>query len=244
MDSCCTQGAIHIGTPTGIETEVHGVKTYKASAPNFNGRAVLFIHDALGWGFNNNRLLADTYAKQANVDVYLPDFYFGDPVPEWVLTKGFAEFDIKGWLAKHPKSERFPLIKGVATELREKHGVTKLAAIGFCWGGWGTLMLGATDLVDAVCVAHPSLVELPTDIENLKKPCLFLMAEVDNQMGPEKQEQAKEILKNRPEEHKFVFYPGTSHGFAVRTKQIEDDIPAKAAQDAKNQAVDWFNKYL
>jgi dienelactone hydrolase len=107
----------------------------------------------------------------------------------------------------------------------------------------GVLRLGATDLVDVTAVAHPSFVEIPTEIENLKKPCLFLMAETDQQFGPEKQAQAREILKNRSEEFKFVFYPGTNHGFAVRNDKSQE-IPAKAAEDAKNQAVDFFKKYL
>jgi len=236
------RGSIHTGTPTGTITKIAGVETYKASADSFTGRAVLYIHDAYGLPLVNNQLLADTYAKQANVDVYLPDFFNGDAVPVSAM-QNIASFDFMAWRGRHPKNERYATIVNVATELREKHGVTKLAAIGFCWGGWGTLKLGATDLVDAVAVAHPSLFDFPADIENLKKPCLFLMAETDQQFGPEKQEMSKEILKNRPEEHKFVFYPGTKHGFAVRF-DVQEEIPAKAAQDAKNQAVEFFNKHL
>jgi dienelactone hydrolase len=82
--------------------------------------------------------------------------------------------------------------------------------LGFCWGAFSTLTLGAGNLVDAVAVAHPSRLDLPSDVENLKKPCLFLCAETDQQFDQEKQALSKEVLKNRMDEgHQFVFYSGT-----------------------------------
>jgi dienelactone hydrolase len=132
---CCTRGSIHIGEPTGTIINIAGLNTYKASSQNANGRAVLYIADAFGMDFPNNKLLADTYAEQAQVDVYVPDFFHGDAVPvSAVMSK--EPFDFMSWSAKHTKDIRYPEMVAVATELREKHGVTKLAAIGFCWGAW------------------------------------------------------------------------------------------------------------
>jgi dienelactone hydrolase len=222
-------------------TKIAGLDTYMAHPDQFTGRAVLFISDAFGLPFVNSRLLADTYAKQAGVLVVLPDFFEGDPVPESALKTG--QFDFMSWIAKHGKDHCYPLIENVARELREKHGVTKLAAIGFCWGGWATLKLGATDLVDAVAVAHPSMVDMPADIENLKKPALFLCAEIDQQFPEEKRKAAQEILQKKGFDATFEFYPGTTHGFAVRFNS-EDQVAAKAAEDAKDKAVTFFKKYL
>lgn len=239
--SCCVSGHIHTGEPKGTLTKIAGLDTYMAQPDQFTGRAVLFIHDAFGLLFANNKLLADTYAKQAGVLVVLPDFFEGDPVPESALKTG--QFDFMSWVSKHGKDHCYPMIENVAKELREKHGVTKLAAIGFCWGGWGTLKLGATDLADAVAVAHPSMLDMPADVENLKKPALFLCAEVDQQFPEEKRKAAQEILQKKGLDATFEFYPGTTHGFAVRFN-TDDQVAAKAAEDAKNKAVAFFKKNL
>ena len=59
------------GTPKGKETTLGASKTY-VSGTNKDA-AVLIIHDVFGWTLNNTRLLADHYAEEADVTVYLPD---------------------------------------------------------------------------------------------------------------------------------------------------------------------------
>jgi len=244
-DECCIRGSIHTGSPTGTMTNIAGLETYFSKTDNFTGRAVLFLTDAFGLPFINNKLLADTYAKQANVNVYMPDLFEGDPVPESAIHGvPLTAFNWAVWREKHGNKDiSYPKFQKYAKELRDNHGVTKLAAIGFCFGGWISLMLGSTELVDAVAVAHPSLINFPTDIENLKKPSLFLCAENDQQFPKEKRERSEEILQDKPFEHKFVFYPGTDHGFAVRFS-VENQVTAKAARDAIEQAVDFFKRNL
>ena len=40
-------------------------------------RIIVFIPDAFGWKFNNNRILADHYATKGPFRVYLPEFMDG-----------------------------------------------------------------------------------------------------------------------------------------------------------------------
>jgi hypothetical protein len=79
----CVSGFVHSGTPTGQVTTIHGRKTYVASPPEgVTPKAIIvMISDGFGWGFINNRLLADTYAAKGNFLVYLPDFMNGVFVP-------------------------------------------------------------------------------------------------------------------------------------------------------------------
>ena len=35
--------------------------------------AIMLIHDMFGWTFPNTRVLADTYAKEVDATVYVPD---------------------------------------------------------------------------------------------------------------------------------------------------------------------------
>ena len=238
---CCKSGHVHKGNPTGTFTTLAGIETYVAKNPNSNGKAVLYVTDALGYKFVNNQLLADTYAEQAEVDVYMPDFLEGDAVPTSVLS-GQA-FDFMPWLGKHNREKCYPLVEAAAKELRETHGVTKLASVGFCWGAATAIMLGATDLVDAVVLHHPTRLEIPGDVEKLKKPILFNCAEIDSVFPDNVREQTQQFFANKPDQVAlFNLYPGTVHGFAVRGS--DDPVVVEAKEDAKNQAVKFFKTYL
>lgn len=85
--------------------------------------------------------------------------------------------------AKHNDEVVWKDIHAFLDEIKNNQGVKKIAAIGYwydchilgsilnhsSWGGRYTIKLGATDLVDAIATAHASKVDIPTDIENIKK---------------------------------------------------------------------------
>lgn len=95
----CVTGALHEGTPVGRVEAVHGLETYVSEPPS--GQApkgiIVIVPDALGWTFNNNRILADKFAERTNSRVYLPDFMAGHVVPVSL----FASMDTilgNGWM--------------------------------------------------------------------------------------------------------------------------------------------------
>ena len=71
MQDCCRQGFRWEGKPTGQETKIEGLDVYFAGDKKDAG--ILLAHDAFGWAFNNNRLLADHFAQEVGATVYLPD---------------------------------------------------------------------------------------------------------------------------------------------------------------------------
>lgn len=75
MSSCekCKSGFNWNGTPTGSVSKIANNNAYITG--DNKDAAVLIIHDIFGWTFPNLRLLADHFAKEANVTVYLPDLY-------------------------------------------------------------------------------------------------------------------------------------------------------------------------
>jgi dienelactone hydrolase len=77
----CFQGGVSASHPTGKETTVHGLATYVAE-PEENATPkgiIVFITDAFGWDFVNNRVLCDHYAKGEFL-VYCPDLMNGNPL--------------------------------------------------------------------------------------------------------------------------------------------------------------------
>ena len=73
MQECCRTGFRWNGTPVGREAKLADNEAY-ITGDNAN-RAILVCHDALGWKFNNTRLLADHYAKEVGATVYMPDLW-------------------------------------------------------------------------------------------------------------------------------------------------------------------------
>ena len=68
----CAIGSIHTGTPIGTESVVADRKCYVTGSNKTN--ALLYIPDVYGYEYNNHRLLADTFAKEIDVTVYVGDF--------------------------------------------------------------------------------------------------------------------------------------------------------------------------
>ena len=85
MSHACTDGFCWPGTPSGKETVLGSTNVY-VSGSNRQA-AVLVVSDVFGWTAPNSRLLADHFAEEAGVTVYLPDLYVpggcrGFPYPQ------------------------------------------------------------------------------------------------------------------------------------------------------------------
>lgn len=95
-------------------------------------------------------------------------------------------------------------------------------------------------------IAHPSLLEVPEDLEALKKvtpeiPMLFVTCTTDFMYGPDRQKIGDDILGNGTTEgkgYKRVFYEGCSHGFAVRGDKSDPKVKF-GKEDAFKQTLDW-----
>ncbi|KAJ1323401.1 carboxymethylenebutenolidase [Microdochium nivale] len=79
----CFRGGVTTEHPKGAETKIHGLDTYVAEPPSGTTPKgiIVYITDAFGWRFPNNRVLADHYAQRGGYLVYVPDFMDGNAVP-------------------------------------------------------------------------------------------------------------------------------------------------------------------
>ncbi|KAL5380267.1 hypothetical protein DPSP01_007842 [Paraphaeosphaeria sporulosa] len=243
MSSCekCKSGFNWNGTPNGSESKIAGSKAYVTG--DNKDAAVMIIHDIFGWTFPNLRLLADHFAKEANVTVYLPDFFDGEVIPPETLTNPAKreKFSVPDFIGRHGKDTRFPEILEVAKALKAKY--KKTAAIGYCWGAWACFRLGADpSLVDAISMAHPSLVE-QTEIDNVKVPVQILAPEHDQMFTPELKEYANKVIPTIGVPYEYVYFPGLTHGFAAKGDQ-NDPKQKDGLERAKNSAVSYFKEFL
>ncbi|XP_059650196.1 endo-1,3;1,4-beta-D-glucanase-like isoform X2 [Cornus florida] len=182
------------------------------------------------------RKLADKVAA-AGFYVVVPDFFYGDPyVPE------NAEKPILVWIKEHGTDKGFEDAKPVIEALKSK-GVSSIGAAGFCWGAKVVVELAKHPYIQAAVMLHPSLVTLD-DIQGVKVPISVLGAEIDQISPPELVKQFEGILNAKPEVDGFVkIFPGVAHGWAVRYED-EDEEALKHAEEAHQDMLDWFGKYL
>ncbi|KAI0525518.1 dienelactone hydrolase [Xylaria bambusicola] len=243
--SCCLKTFTWGGTPTGKEVKLANNDAYVTG--DNKDAAVLIIHDIFGWKYPNVRLLADHYAREANVTVYVPDFFDGWVV-DWSLveTNQFDKIDLAALAAENSREIRGPEMVACAKALKSEHGFKRLASIGFCYGGWGVCYLASKErgekLVDTVTMAHPSwLVE--EDIANLTVPVQILAPEFDQAFTPELKSYTFKTLLELNLPFNYVHYPGIVHGALVRGS---DEVPKEreAMAAAKNSAVTWFKQQL
>jgi dienelactone hydrolase len=202
MSAECCEGVVHIGTPNGTEIKVGDLDVYHhSSGQSSPSGCILFLTDIHGWKLLNNRLLCDVYAR-AGFEVYMPDLFQGDPMQRAPAAPPADQSDaeaaaqaaaqrmkqMEAWRARHGDDVVVPLIRQMVSELRTMHPTLKLGSIGFCWGGRYSILSAGGDqpLVDAFCAAHPSRVQVPTDIEAIQRtPGLWCLASTDKMFTPE-----------------------------------------------------------
>ncbi|KAL1855407.1 hypothetical protein Plec18167_005909 [Paecilomyces lecythidis] len=272
--SQCFSGSVQQGTPKGNVVKLHGLDVY-VSEPEEGKPVkgiIIIIPDAFGWEFPNNRFLADHYAEKGSYKVYLPEFMNGNAAPHWVpgmLSSLFEGGGLWTWLAKpyqvawliygmipfvarNTFGKSWPIVKDFFTAVRENEGAhLPIGAAGFCWGGKHTLNLAqgyesnGKPLIDAGFTAHPSNLEIPAEIEKIKKPVSFAIGDKDIQVRPPHIEQIRQIVEAKPEGERgeVKTYYGAGHGFAVRADHILKEAKQQA-DEAEDQAIDWFNRHF
>ncbi|PLB46546.1 endo-1,3-1,4-beta-D-glucanase [Aspergillus steynii IBT 23096] len=136
----------------------------------------------------------------------------------------------------------YPTILNFATALRSQY--PKVAAIGFCYGGWAVFRLGANGLglVDCIATAHPSLLE-DREIEALGVPTQILAPERDFAFTEELKGVCNRVIPANGVPYEYVYFPGLEHGFATRGDR-EDEVQRRGLERAARAAVGWFNEWL
>ena len=148
---------------------------------------------------------------------------------------GEAYASLGPWLGKHNVETTYPLIQNFLSNLRADGEHKKIGAVGFCWGGKFAVLLthqDANPTVDAAVAFHPSLLNLPDDIEKIARPTAIGVGDADFLIPMSDVEKIQDIFKGK-EGCEVDIYPDQVHGFAVRgdlTVDSDKQAAAKAAE--------------
>ncbi|KAL1971788.1 hypothetical protein VTN31DRAFT_1876 [Thermomyces dupontii] len=245
--SHCLQGFEWDGVPMGHVGHLANHDVY-ITGDNPDA-AILFITDLLGWKFKNARLLADHFARETPATVYIPDFFGGETLPQdLILAEKFDQVDLSGFLARNSRAIREPEILACARALRGRY--SKVGAVGYCYGGWAVMRLGAKEdgrdaaapLVDAVVTAHPSLLARD-DINRIVAPVQLLAPEIDPTFTPDLKLLTFETLQKHAVPFDYQHLPGVKHGCLSRADPSRPG-EREAMVRGKNAAVSWFRQFL
>lgn len=147
----------------------------------------------------------------------------------------------------------WPIVRDFFKSVRENEGAElPIYGAGFCWGGKYIVNLAAgadmasngKPLLNAGFTGHPSLLEIPNEIEKIKIPVSFALGDKDIILKPPHIEQIKQVFASESGAGKgeVVVYEGAGHGFCVRADFVLEDA-SRQADEAENQALAWFEKY-
>lgn len=164
------------------------------------------------------------------------------------------------WRSCRPAAARSRVYNFLRTLKQNEAKDLPMGTAGFCWGGKFVTELcwdqeqnkteAGTRVTVCGYVAHPSLLEIPGDIDNITLPYSCAAAELDHLMSPDKAKEMQEVLqtkaakmKDRGVDYGFVTYPGVEHGFAIRADE-NDTHAAEQGKKAEKQAVEWFERWF
>lgn len=219
----------------GHVEQIGGLNSYVTGSFDSN-LAILLVSDIYGFEAPNLRKLADKVAS-AGYYVVVPDFLYGDP-----YEPTNAERPLGAWIKDHGPDKGFEDAKRVIESLKSK-GVSTIGSAGFCWGAKVVVELAKHGSIQAAVLLHPSLVALD-DIKAVKVPTSVLGAEIDKMSPPELLKQFEDVLASKPEVDGFVkIFPGVAHGWTVRYN-TEDGEAVKCAEEAHQNMLEWFAKYV
>jgi dienelactone hydrolase len=173
----------------------------------------------------------------------LPDYFGGDPIPEDAMTNPDRKFDREAWRANHTKEIVRPYLDKVITALKAD-GIKEFAATGYCFGARYAVDLALDGEVKVISMSHPSSLQVPADFEvcrcvyltstwshfatmqalktQAKVPILINSCEVDNAFPADAQKAVDALLGDGQYTpgYERTYWPGCTHGFAVRGDMV------------------------
>ncbi|KAF9554172.1 dienelactone hydrolase endo-1,3,1,4-beta-D-glucanase [Agrocybe pediades] len=261
----CAKGHILEGEPKGsIENEFQGAYFAPSATGSPSKRAVLLFTDAFGLPLKNCKIMADEMAKRLECDVWIPDYFNGQPLLDLDSLKlperPGQKLSIMDWinfiLVAIPKIPNYirnrPSVVDMRIEsfinlIKEKKKYEKIGSVGYCFGGSACVRIASTGLVDTVVIVHPGRLRIE-QVKAMKVPASWACAEEDFNFSNELRDQCEAELASRKGKDNFVEYEfkiwkGTQHGFGSRPNMTIPEIK-EAFEGAFEQAIAWFNKTL
>lgn len=215
---------------------------YLAVPATPNGVAIVVLQEIFGVNANI-RAIADGFAAQGYVAI-APDLYWRQ-APGIQLNPGSEE----------GRAQATELMKGLdrnqavndsvaalAAAREQVAGITRSAAIGYCFGGGVAYLLAVRNLVDAGIAYYGTYLHtLLGEAGTLEGQLLLHIAETDHLCPPEAQQAIQAALAPLAPRATVVVHPGAGHAFA---RIGGATFNAEAAERANGLTADLLKKLV
>ncbi|KAJ2161845.1 hypothetical protein GGF46_001153 [Coemansia sp. RSA 552] len=236
ISACCNTPPVEATyTPTG-ETASTGGMDYYIVGKKGSAQGVVLCYDI--FGFHPNTYQVADKISSAGLRVIAPDFFRGAPLTMADLQDAERLDAFKAGRGKWAQNrESFEAAAGV---LRAE-GVTRLGAVGFCWGAKIALCaLGSDCGIKSAALIHPSMLE-PIDFEQAQGPVLLLTSGEDPELNEE-----FAVAKAKPfgELSYRERFADRIHGFCTARSDYTDPDTARDVNRVVRLTAGFFSKTL
>jgi carboxymethylenebutenolidase len=140
------------------------------------------------------------------------------------------------------QDEAIQNMKSAITYLKTRENITKIASLGWCFGGGQSLQLALSgERLDATIIYYGNLITEESRLSSIKWPILGIFGEEDTAIPVETVKEFKSILGRLGIENEIYIYPGVGHAFANPTGT---NYSPNEAEDAWKKTLIFLSKHL
>jgi carboxymethylenebutenolidase len=197
-----------------------------------NIQGIILIHE--WWGINDNiKSMARDLASHGYVAMAV-DLYAGQvaTTPDGARQL-LLSFDEQKGMAN---------INSAVNYLKDNYNVTKIATIGWCFGGSQSLNYALSgNKLDATIIYYGQPVTDTTKLSSIKWPVLGFFGEKDQSISIDKVREFKSDLDKTGVQNQIYTYPGLGHAFANPSGA---NYAPSQTKDSWNKTLSFMDKYL
>lgn len=208
---------------------VNGFYAKPSSAGNYPG--VVMIHE--WWGLNDHiKDMARQLASQG-YHVLAVDLYDGKIA--------VTPQDARKYTTSLNKTRAVQNMKSAVSYLKSQ-GATKMASLGWCFGGGQSLQLALSgESLDATVIYYGTLETDTKKLSTIKQPVLGIFGDKDQSIPASSVKQFGTALTQNGTMNEIYLYPGVGHAFA---NPSGDNYAPTETKDAWEKTTSFLAKYL
>lgn len=221
---------------TSENTTVNGAPGYHVRpSDNKTYPSVILIHE--WWGLNSNiRHMADILAGHG-YSVFAVDLYNGE-----TARNSSKAGRLSGQVRQNPEQAIETMSNAVQGMRSKKSTTSKVASLGWCFGGGQSLQLSLSDTnLDSTVIYYGTLTSNKTRLKNIEQPVLGIFGEDDRVVSTESVKQFNSTLDSLGVESTVKLYEDAGHAFANPSGQ---SFNPEATKDAWTTTLRFLDRSL
>ncbi|MDY6779086.1 MAG: dienelactone hydrolase family protein [Halobacteria archaeon] len=221
---------------TATNTTLGGTPGYLARpADNGSYPGVVMIHE--WWGLNDNiRHMADVLAGHGYT-VFAVDLYNGR-----VATNSSRASELASQVRSNADEAVTKLVRATEALRSSEFTTSKVASLGWCFGGGWSLQLSLSDAdLNSTVIYYGTLTTNTTKLREVDAPVLGIFGSEDQVVGIENIREFNRTLSKIGVEKEIRVYEGASHAFA---NPSGESFRPNATKDAWRRTLEFLNTTL